>query len=91
MCQNPVFKVLIEVVVGILWKQRHDEPLMTVEHLRGAATQHIAIADAIMQRDSKQAEQAMLTHLEFTRTHIFSRHNGLQKPVRLMLEQSNKE
>lgn len=86
MSQNPVFKILIEVVDGILWRQRGGGPVMTEEHMRQASAQHTAICDAVLAREPISARAAMIAHLEYTRNHVFGERESLQQPVKVMLE-----
>lgn len=78
MSQNPVYKVLIEVINGILWRQQQGSvPGMTDEHLRNAGLQHVAICDAVLAGDAESASRAMVAHLRYTHSHIFSEDRGL--------------
>ena len=86
MSQNPAFKILIDVLVGILWKQRNHVVPMTTEHARRAATQHLAIIDAVAAHDAEEARRCMVVHLEYTYTHIMSQPNELQNPVQVQME-----
>ncbi len=74
MSGNPVFKVLIEVINGMLWrKDAKNVPQITELHLRNAALQHAAICDAVLVHDPVAAREAMLTHLAYTHGHIFGK------------------
>lgn len=81
--QNPAFKILIEMIVAILWKQRQKPIPMTAEHVRNATQQHLAIADAIIAHDGAVARQRMIEHLEYTRVHIMSAQNTLQTLIQV--------
>lgn len=82
-----MFRVLTEMIFGVLWKQRGstDEPL-TPELIIRAAQEHRAIIDAVVARDSERARQAMIRHLESTHEHITMLQSLLQKPVRVGAE-----
>jgi DNA-binding FadR family transcriptional regulator len=86
MSQNPAFKILIDVLVGILWKQRNHVVPMTVENARNASSQHMAIADAVIARDPEEARRWMVIHLEYTYTHITSLQDGRQHLVQVQLD-----
>jgi GntR family transcriptional regulator, transcriptional repressor for pyruvate dehydrogenase complex len=86
MSQNPAFKILIEVLVGILWKQRNHLVPMTAEHSYNAAAQHVAIIEAVVAHDPEEARRCMIAHLEYTHRHIMSQPNELQNPVQMQLE-----
>lgn len=74
MSGNPVYKVLIEVINGILWrKEAGNVPQITEQHLRNAALQHAAICDAVLAQDPGAARDAMLVHLEYTHGHLFGK------------------
>lgn len=80
--QNPVLAVLIEVIVGILWRQRQTVNQHVTEELRaGASRQHTAIAEAVAARDSERARQAMLEHLQSTSANFGSLTLGLSALV----------
>jgi DNA-binding FadR family transcriptional regulator len=70
MSQNPVYKILIEVIDGILWRHQGAGPGLSDENLREATGQHLAICDAVLAGDPEAARAAMLTHLQYTRSHI---------------------
>jgi len=72
MSQNPVYKVLIEVINGILWRaQQSNDTVMTDDHMREATAQHAAICDAVLAGDAEGARRAMVAHLEYTHRHLF--------------------
>jgi GntR family transcriptional regulator, transcriptional repressor for pyruvate dehydrogenase complex len=74
MSHNPIYKVLIEVINDILWRQQQQSvPKMTDEHLLNAATQHAAICDAVLAGDAEGARRAMIVHLDYTHSHIFGK------------------
>ena len=78
MSQNPVYKVLIEVINGILWRQQQSgAPSMTDEHVRNAGAQHAAICDAVLAGDPDAARRAMTLHLAYTHSHIFGEEREL--------------
>lgn len=80
--QNPVLAVLIEVIVGILWRQRQTVNQHVTEELRaGASRQHTAIAEAVAARDAERARQAMLEHLQSTSANFGSLTVGLSALV----------
>lgn len=87
MSQNPVYKIFIEVIDGILWAQSSDQkPVMTDEHIRQASFQHAAICDAVLAHDAEAARAAMLDHLEYTRQHVFGGQQVLQRRVQVVLD-----
>lgn len=83
MSHNPAFKILIEMLVAILWKQRQKPIPMTAEHVRSATQQHLAIADAVIAHDGELARRCMVEHLEYTHTHIMSAQDTLQALVQV--------
>lgn len=87
MSQNPVFRVLTEIIFGVLWKQRGgtDAPL-TPELVIRAAQEHRQIIDAVVARDRERASHAMITHLQSTHEHVTMLQSLLQKPVRVGAE-----
>lgn len=87
MSQNPVYKIFIEVIDGILWAQSTDrKPMLTDEHIRHASLQHAAICDAVLAHDAATARAAMLDHLEYTRQHVFGGQQVLQRPIQMVLD-----
>jgi len=66
--QNPVLVVLIEILVGIVWRQQNtvDSQQAPERHAR-TAEQHERIVRAIAARDSLAASVAMADHLDHTR------------------------
>jgi DNA-binding FadR family transcriptional regulator len=69
--QNPVIEILIEMLVGIIWRQQNtvDTQNPPERHLQTAA-QHRKIILAIEARDPEAARLAMGEHLEATRQGI---------------------
>jgi DNA-binding FadR family transcriptional regulator len=66
--QNPVLKILVELIVGIIWQQQSQAGfVMTPELITNVAHQHVAIAHAIAHGDSEGARDAMRAHLQATR------------------------
>lgn len=62
--QNPVLATLIEILVGIVWRQqRAIDMQQPAEHHAETAQQHDAIVRAIAAHDPEQARQAMREHL----------------------------
>ncbi|MBC8075246.1 MAG: FadR family transcriptional regulator [Chloroflexales bacterium] len=81
MSQNPVFKILIEVLIGIFWRQEVAGPRpATPAQLAHAMQQHVAIADAVQGRAATRAQQMMEEHLEFTYSHVAGLHSRLGPP-----------
>jgi DNA-binding FadR family transcriptional regulator len=66
--QNPVVAILIEMLVGIIWRQQNtvDTQQAPERHIQ-TAEQHGRIARAVEARDPEAARQAMTEHLESTR------------------------
>lgn len=66
--QNPVLEILIETLVGIIWRQQNtiDMQQPAARHAQ-TAEQHDAIVRAIAARDSEQARRAMTEHLASAR------------------------
>ena len=84
--QNPVLGILIEVLVGIVWRHRRAVKLsFTEEHRAQIIAQHSAIAQAVAARDPEQARQAMIAHLEYTRHYLAAREDSLQELVEDLL------
>ncbi|MBC8160803.1 MAG: FadR family transcriptional regulator [Roseiflexaceae bacterium] len=87
MCQNAVFKVFVEIINTILWTNTQEViPEMSKENLRIASNHHLAICDAVLIGDSEAAHAAMVSHLEYTRDHIFSRHNQLHELIQIVID-----
>jgi GntR family transcriptional repressor for pyruvate dehydrogenase complex len=87
--QNPVLAILIEVIVGILWRQRRIGTRYPPDTERQRAqAQHRAIADAVAARDPDVARRAMIEHLASTRTSVSTTRGGLQSPIEVMIEGS---
>jgi len=66
--QNPVLETLIELIVGMIWRQQNtvDAQQPPERHLQ-TAEQHARIVRAIEAHDPAAASQAMADHLESTR------------------------
>jgi GntR family transcriptional repressor for pyruvate dehydrogenase complex len=66
--QNPALEVLIEMLVGIIWRQQNavDAQQSPERHLETAA-QHREIVRAVEARDPAAARAAMERHLQHTR------------------------
>jgi GntR family transcriptional repressor for pyruvate dehydrogenase complex len=87
MSQNPVYKIFVEIIDTILWPQEAPlEPTMTVENMRIASQQHLAICDAVLASDAEAAVAAMVRHLEYTRDHILSVHQRLYEPIQVFVD-----
>ena len=87
MCQNAVFKVFVEIINTILWTNSQDgAAALSKDDLEIASNHHLAICDAVLLGDAEAASAAMLTHLEYTRDHIFRVHNQLQEPIQIVIE-----
>jgi len=85
--QNPALAILIDVIVGILWRQRREARRYLPEDRREhAEQQHRAIAAAVAARDAAAAHQAMLDHLTATRDDLAELEGGLQSPVEVMID-----
>jgi DNA-binding FadR family transcriptional regulator len=69
--QNPVMEILIEMLVGIVWRQQNtiDAQQPLERHIQ-TAEQHAQIVRAIEDRDPEAARQAMTNHLTNTRKSI---------------------
>lgn len=66
--QNPVLMILIEILVGIVWRQENTVNTQTPpENHKVTAAQHERIVGAIAERDPAAAKAAMAAHLESTR------------------------
>lgn len=87
MSQNPVFKVFVEVIDGVIWTHREEYgAVMTDENILRASHQHLAIIDAVLAHDPVAAAQAMVAHLEYTRDHVTGFRDSLQQPVQVIIE-----
>ena len=67
--QNPVFPIMIEIIVGGTWRQlyvKHQEFLedASVEALRLGTDYHVQIVQLIADRDGIKARRAMKEHLQ---------------------------
>ena len=81
MSQNPVFKILIEVLIGIFWRQEVAGPRpATTAQLAHAMQQHRAIIEAVQGHDATRARQMMDGHLAFTYSHVAALHTRLEPP-----------
>ncbi len=67
--QNPVLPILIDTIVGILWRQHSGVPI-TPEQRALAIRQHEALIEAVAARDPAGARAIMTEHLQSTRAHI---------------------
>jgi DNA-binding FadR family transcriptional regulator len=77
--QNPVLAILITVLVGILWRQRHASGNDLPDDWRALALeQHRLVAEAVAARDGERAQQLMVAHLESTRANLQALPEGLQ-------------
>jgi GntR family transcriptional regulator, transcriptional repressor for pyruvate dehydrogenase complex len=66
--QNPVLEILIEVLVGIVWREQNTVDIeQPIENHSRTAAQHERIVRAVEARDAEEARQAMYEHLETTR------------------------
>jgi DNA-binding FadR family transcriptional regulator len=87
MSQNLVFKIVVEIVDTILWFQPDEQgPPLTVENIRQASLQHLAICDAVLAGDADAAATAMVRHLAYTRDHIVSIQQRLHEPIQVFIE-----
>lgn len=87
MCQNPVFRIFVEMINTMLWPKRMTSDIsMTDENMLRASQQHRAILQAVLARDTAAAEQAMIAHLEYTRDHVSGVFDTLQEPVQVIIE-----
>ena len=87
MCQNPVFKIFVEIINTVLWANTQDGvPPMSSHDMHIASEQHLAICDAVLAGDAEAAQTTMLAHLEFTRDHIFRVHNHLHEPLQVVID-----
>lgn len=69
--QNPVLEVMIELLVGIVWRQQNTvDDRETPERHRVTAEQHLQIVRAVEARDPEAARLAMSAHLEHTRVSL---------------------
>lgn len=85
--QNPVLAVFIEVIVGILWRQRRSgQHYLPDDQRKQAQHQHRTVADAVAARDPDAARQAMAAHLVATRAALSQLPDGLQSPIEVMIE-----
>ncbi len=85
--QNPIFVILIQIIVGTLWRQRRgNDRYLGQAHWTAAAKQHNAIADAVAAHDALLARKAMIEHLEHTRRSLETLQGGLSDPVKMTLE-----
>jgi GntR family transcriptional regulator, transcriptional repressor for pyruvate dehydrogenase complex len=88
--QNPALEVMIEMIVGVVWRQQHtvreqDPPA----HLVHTAAQHGAIVAAIEAHDQAAASAAMTAHLTATHTSLALQPGVLQTRIWLRQEESS--
>jgi DNA-binding FadR family transcriptional regulator len=83
--QNPVLAILIEMLVGIIWRQQNtvDTQNPPERHVQTAA-QHRRIVVAIESRDLDAARLAMGEHLEATRQGIVGAPGSLNSLIRTL-------
>jgi GntR family transcriptional regulator, transcriptional repressor for pyruvate dehydrogenase complex len=76
--QNPVLEILIEILVGIIWRQQNTIDIQQYprQHARTVA-HHAAILAAVVARDPAHAREAMREHLESTRESLTSTPDNL--------------
>lgn len=87
MCQNPVFKIFVEIINTMLWANTQDGvPMMSKADLRAASQHHLTICDAVLAGDAEAARMTMQAHLEYTRDHILRVHNQLHEPVQVTVD-----
>lgn len=78
--QNPVLHILIETLVGIIWRVNRPARRSGPPLLQSATAQHRAIFDAVAAHDSARAEQLMREHLEFTHQNMVGE-GQLRRPI----------
>jgi DNA-binding FadR family transcriptional regulator len=80
--QNPVVAILIEMLVGIIWRQQNtiDAQQPPERHVQTAA-QHARIVEAVEARDPEAAHQAMVEHLESTRISVMGAPGSLRNLI----------
>ncbi len=76
--QNPVMAILIEVIVGLLWRQSSMiKRTLYPDHRAKVIQQHAAIAEAVAAKDPERAHQTMVEHLNYTKLYIASQKDSL--------------
>lgn len=87
MCQNPVFRIFVEIINTVLWSNTQEgaHP-MDSRDMQIASGHHLAICDAVLAGDAEAAQTTMLAHLEYTRDHIFRVHNQLHEPIQVVID-----
>lgn len=69
--QNPVLEVLVNMLVGIIWHQKHTVDVPSPERrYEVTAAEHRKIVAAIMAKDPVEARAAMAFHLSQTHYHL---------------------
>jgi GntR family transcriptional repressor for pyruvate dehydrogenase complex len=69
--QNPALAILIEMLVGMLWRHQNTVDVrQPPERYIATAEQHARIVEAIERRDTAQAQAAMAEHLAITRERL---------------------
>jgi GntR family transcriptional regulator, transcriptional repressor for pyruvate dehydrogenase complex len=80
--QNPVLEILIEVLVGIVWRQQNTvDAEQPVENHARTAAQHERIVGAVEARDPEEARRAMFEHLETTRQGLSAAPSSLHRLI----------
>ena len=80
--QNPVLAILIEILVGIVWRQQNTvDTQLPPERHKTTAAQHTRIVDAIAARDPEAARAAMREHLEDTERSLSNSPNSLRELI----------
>ena len=67
-CPNPVLPILIQIIMGGLWKQFSSLP--SLEVLEKANEHHENLGTLIAGRNGAAAQRLMLEHLEYSRTNL---------------------
>jgi DNA-binding FadR family transcriptional regulator len=83
--QNPVFEILVNILVGIIWRQEHtvNAPVPNNRYV-GTAQQHTLIVQAIAEHDVSAARRAMTEHLETTRRNLSAMPGSLNELIRTL-------
>jgi len=83
--QNPVFEILVNILVGIIWRQEHtvNAPVPNNRYV-GTAQQHTLIVQAIAEHDVSAARRAMTEHLETTRHNLSAMPGSLNELIRTL-------
>ena len=69
--QNPVLAILIELIVGVLWRERWTTyPNLPPSHRASVISAHSAVIDAIESHRPEAAAQAMRDHINDTKNFI---------------------